>query len=121
VVDLVQYARQSNIRLTTTGRKSGRKHTVTVWFVVAAADRIQVQHVQGDTAHWYKNLVKQPDVEVDFGQGPLSGRATPITDRAQIREVLRRVRRKYLMAWIVQLFGIGRQAVAAEIVLSPQT
>jgi deazaflavin-dependent oxidoreductase (nitroreductase family) len=120
-VDLTQHSRQSTVKLTTTGRKSGRKHTVPVWFVVAAPDRIYVQHVQGATADWYKNLLKTPDVELDFGAGVLAARAQPIMETAEIRRVLALVRRKYLMAWIVQLFGIGKQPVAAAIALHADT
>jgi deazaflavin-dependent oxidoreductase (nitroreductase family) len=113
--DLTAYAPRSTVRLTTVGRKSGQKRTVTIWFVVADPQRIYVQHVRGADANWYRNLLKTPSVELDFGDGPLAGHATPISDRDAIRRVLRLVRRKYLAAWLVQLLAIGRRPVAAEI------
>jgi len=113
--DLTPYAARSTLRLTTTGRKSGKPHTVEIWFVVADARRVYVQHVRGK-AHWYKNLAKRPDVQVDFGDGPLAARATPIADPAEVRRVLGLIRRKYrIAAWLVQLLGITKQPVAAVI------
>lgn len=112
--DLKQYSAGSTVRLTTTGRTSGRQHTVTIWFVVLDADRFYVQHVRG-RAHWYKNAIKTPDVQVDFGAGPRPGRLTPISDPLEIKRVLALFRRKYLMAWLVQLLGIRQQPVAAVI------
>jgi len=114
-VDLTSYTKQSTVRLTTTGRKSGRQHTVTIWFVVADPHRLFVQHVRGPTADWFRNLSKQPDVQVDFGAGPLAARATPIADAAEVRRVLAAFRRKYLFAWVFQLLGMTKHAVAATI------
>lgn len=114
-IDLTTYSRRSTVRLTTTGRKSGKQHTVTVWFVVADARRFYVQHVQGATADWYKNLRKTPRVQIDFGDGPQPATATPILDPAEIQRVLALVRRKYWMAWFIQLFGRGKDPVAAVI------
>jgi len=114
-IDLTAYQRKSTVRLTTTGRKSGKRHTVTVWFIVADTRRIYVQHVQGATADWYKNLRKTPAVDVDFGDGPLPARATPLEDPVDIQRVLKLIRKKYLLAWIIQLVGRGKQPVAAVI------
>jgi deazaflavin-dependent oxidoreductase (nitroreductase family) len=103
------------VRLTTRGRRSGARRTVTVWFVPSAANGIYVQHSSRKPAHWYRNLVADPRVEIDFGDGARPGRAHPITDPERIREVLRLVRRKYPFAWLFQLLGWGRRAAAAEI------
>lgn len=114
-VDLGAHRRRSTVRLTTVGRKSGKRHTVTVWFVVADASRFYVQHVRGASADWYKNLRKTPTVEVDFGDGPQPARATPIEDPTEIARVLKLVRRKYPMAWIIQLCGRRKHPVAAVV------
>jgi deazaflavin-dependent oxidoreductase (nitroreductase family) len=114
-VDLTAYTKQPTVRLTTTGRKSGRQHTVTIWFVVADAQHLYVQHVRGSTADWYRNLVKQPAVHVDFGRGALPARATPLTDTTEVRRVLALFRRKYIFAWVFQLLGMTKRAVAATL------
>ncbi len=110
--------KKRNVRLTTRGRKSGQPRTVTVWFVVAGPSSIYVQHTSSTPAQWYKNLLCDPAVTVDFGNGPATGRAVPITSQERIQEILLLVRRKYMLAWIIQLLGGRSRAVAAEITLT---
>jgi deazaflavin-dependent oxidoreductase (nitroreductase family) len=105
------------MRLTTRGRQSGAPRTVTVWFVVAGETRIFVQHAARAPAHWDRNLQQEPAVQIDFGDGPLEARAEPILDAARIQEVLKQVRRKYRLAWLIQLLGRNAKPVAAEIQL----
>ena len=110
-----EFERRKTVRLTTRGRKSGQPRTVTIWFVADGANRILVQHATSAPANWYHNLVHDPTVRVDFGDGPVSARATPILDPQQIRQVLALVRRKYWSAWLIQLLGRNAKSVAAEI------
>ena len=116
-VDLQAIARKRTVKLTTRGRKTGQLRTVTIWFVVADSSRILVQHASRAPANWYANLLKNPAVTIDFGNGPVVAEARPITDPEAVKDVLRRVRRKYPLAWVFQLLGWRRQAVAAEIAL----
>lgn len=108
-------ARLKTVQLTTRGRRSGRPRTVTVWFVASGARRIAVQHASRRPAHWYWNLVAEPAVTLDFGDGPLAARAAPIEDPGRVREVLAQVREKYWAAWLIQLLGRGASPLAAEI------
>jgi deazaflavin-dependent oxidoreductase (nitroreductase family) len=105
------------VRLTTRGRKSGQPRTVTIWFVAAGPSSIYVQHASRAPAQWFENLRRDPNVSLDFVQGPVQAVAKPIEDPGHIQRVLRLIRRKYLLAWVFQLLGFGRQAVAAEIAL----
>jgi deazaflavin-dependent oxidoreductase (nitroreductase family) len=114
--ELTRYAKRSTIRLTTKGRKSGQPRTVTIWFVVTGPQQIEVQHVRAPVAQWYKNLVANPAVQVDFGDGPLPARAAPITDAAGIQGVLQRIRDKHpVMGPLVQWLGRKAEPVAARI------
>jgi deazaflavin-dependent oxidoreductase (nitroreductase family) len=117
MVDLTRYAKQSTLRLTTRGRKSGEPRTATVWFVVLDPQTLVVQHVRGDEANWYRNLRKHAGVQIDFGEGPVAARATPITDRAEINRVLAAIRKKYWLAYLLQALGT-KNAVAATITLA---
>ncbi len=56
-------------------------------------------------------------MQVDVGDGPLPARARELTDPADVARVLRLIRRKYWFAWVFQVLGMTRQAVAAEIVI----
>jgi deazaflavin-dependent oxidoreductase (nitroreductase family) len=109
------FADKKTVCLTTRGRTSGRPRPVTIWFVADGPRRILVQHVTSAPANWYRNLLKNSDVSLDFGEGRIDARATPITDPQRIRQVLDTVRRKYWSAWLVQLLGRKDNAVAAEI------
>ena len=119
-MDLQGIAQRKIVALTTRGRKSGQPRTVKIWFVTDGPDRILVQHASRAPANWYMNLVRNPDVSLDFGDGSVAGRASAITDPAGVKRVLRLVRRKYPLAWIIQLLGWGRQALAAEIRVGDQ-
>src|SRR5262245_35219702 len=109
------FARKKTVRLTTRGRSSGQPRTVTIWFVPDGPRRILVQHVTAAPAHWYRNLIKHPDVTIDFGDGPIAARAAAIGEADRIQQVLAAVRRKYWSAWLIQLIGRRQHAVAAEI------
>lgn len=116
--DLSEVAKRRTVRLTTTGRRTGQPRTVKIWFVVTGPREIAVQHVQGDSANWYRNLLRNPGVMVDFGDGPLRGRARPVEVREEIEQIIRRIRRKYPLAWLFQLLGTSR-AVAVRIEVEP--
>ena len=111
-------ARKRIVNLTTRGRKSGQPRTVKIWFVVASPNSIYVQHTNPKPADWYRNLVRDPAVTLDFGSGQVAGRAAPVSDPSEIERILAMVRKKYFAAWIFKLLGWTRSAVAAEITLS---
>lgn len=116
MTDVTKYARRKTITLTTKGRKSGQPREVTIWFVVESSNSIVVQHANGPVAQWYRNLEHDGSVQVDFGDGPLAARAEPIRDEAEIRDVLRRIRRKHWLAGrVIQFLGRNSQKVAARI------
>jgi len=111
---LKAYERQSIVNLTTVGRKSGRKFTVKIWFVLADDRSIYVQHVTAP-ANWCRNLTKNPTVELDFGSGAIVGTATVIDDPQRARDVLAQFRRKYFLARVLQFLGRRNQPFVARI------
>jgi deazaflavin-dependent oxidoreductase (nitroreductase family) len=61
------------LELTTTGRKSGRPHTVLLTSPVRDGDAVVVVASRGGDNHhpaWFLNLRDNPDVDVALGRGP---------------------------------------------------
>ncbi|HSX21828.1 MAG TPA: nitroreductase family deazaflavin-dependent oxidoreductase [Gaiellaceae bacterium] len=74
--------------LTTTGRKSGRKHTTPMVFT-REGDRLLVYASKGGAPKhpdWYLNLVAQPDVVVEVGADRYDAAATPLEGEERNRE-----------------------------------
>ena len=97
------------IRVTTVGRRSGKRHTITLWFVARGTDGpLYLWHCRGRT-DWVANLQARPDLDLDFGTGPHPARATRIegAERDQARHAFHK---KYLGARLFQLLGWSRTA-----------
>lgn len=60
--------------LTTTGRRSGRDHTVEIWFALHEG-RIYMLSGGGDRADWLRNLRKTPRVRLRIGTQATSAAA----------------------------------------------
>jgi deazaflavin-dependent oxidoreductase (nitroreductase family) len=60
--------------LTTTGRRSGKQHTVEIWFALHDG-RLYMLSGGGDRADWVKNLKRTPAVRVRIGTQSTSAKA----------------------------------------------
>lgn len=78
------------LELTTTGRKSGRPHTVILTSPLQDGETIVVVASRGGDAHhpaWFLNLRDDPDVEVSFGgapKRPMRARVASADERASM-------------------------------------
>ena len=95
---------RSTLRVTTIGRKTGRRHTVTTWFLV-----------EGDTVYlvtlrlkrdWPRNLIKNGQVELRMDGELFKGRAKQITNTKQLEHVKALLNQKYWAAWFASWFGM---------------
>lgn len=87
-------ARYREIKITVTGRKSGRPISVPVWFVLDA-DKLYLLPVQGSETQWYKNVLKNPAMRIDARGVGAEFNAAPITDAKQVASVVEKFRKKY--------------------------
>ncbi|MGH2730663.1 MAG: nitroreductase/quinone reductase family protein [Actinomycetota bacterium] len=76
--------------LTTTGRTSGRPHTIEIWF---ALNDGTLYMLSGGRARsdWVRNLIASPEVSVRIADRTFTGRARAVTDPdedARARELL---------------------------------
>jgi len=96
---------QRNVQLTTIGRRSGKPHTVPVWFVVDG-DRIYLSTLD-PTRDWVRNAKANPQVGFDFGGRVLAGQLHAVTDPSLDAKIVRALRDKYWIAWAAGLVGKG--------------
>ena len=71
--DLAKVAPQKLIHLTTKGRKTGRPHTVELWFAVGDA-KVYLSH-EGKETDWMKNLKQNGQVSFEIGGENFTGKA----------------------------------------------
>lgn len=63
--------------LTTIGRRSGKPHTIEIWFARENGN-LYLLSGGGDSADWVRNLRKTPAVRVRIGSRTVAGRAREI-------------------------------------------
>jgi deazaflavin-dependent oxidoreductase (nitroreductase family) len=100
--------------ITTTGRRSGRPHTVPLWFVARGEDGpLYLWHCRGRT-DWVANVRASGRLTLDFGGGRLLARAVRIdgAERDWARDAFHR---KYLGARLFQLLGWSRRATVFRV------
>src|SRR6202453_4067133 len=87
-------SRSREIHISVTGRKSGRKISIPVWFVLED-DQLYLLPVQGSDTQWYKNALKNPAIRIKAGASERELKTQPITDRTQVSAVADSFRKKY--------------------------
>ena len=101
---LAPVAKRSTARITTRGRKSGRPHTVTIWFVVDGPTiYLGTLDARRD---WVRNAAKTPDVTLDVDGVRARGKVRPLGDPSAEAHARSLLARKYWMAWIGSWFGL---------------
>ncbi|MGB8011688.1 MAG: nitroreductase family deazaflavin-dependent oxidoreductase [Terriglobales bacterium] len=87
-------SRSSEITITVTGRKSGRTISRPIWFVWDDG-KLYLLPVKGSDTQWYKNVLKNPSLQVEAGGTAAEAKAIPLTDAAQVKSVVEKFRAKY--------------------------
>ncbi len=86
--------RYREIRITVIGRKSGRKISVPVWFVVEG-DELYLLPVSGSETQWYKNVRENPAIGIGVRGAEGEFRATVMTGAKAVKAVVEKFREKY--------------------------
>ena len=76
--------------LTTTGRHSGKQHTIEIWFALHEG-RMYLLSGGGDRADWVKNLKKTPAVRIRIGTRSASGTARALRSGTKEDELARQL------------------------------
>jgi deazaflavin-dependent oxidoreductase (nitroreductase family) len=106
-------SRYREINLSVTGRKSGRKISQPVWFVWDG-DELYLLPVRGSDTQWYKNVLKDPSIQVEVRGADAEFQAVPITDKARISSVIEKFRTKYGVGDVKKYYSKFDVAVVAR-------
>ena len=101
--------------LTTTGRRTGRPHTIEIWFVVVGRTAYLMAGGR-DGADWVRNLVAEPEVTLRVGSESWSARGRLVHDgTAEDAEARRLMLAKYSTPGTGDLDSWGRSALVVAI------
>lgn len=82
------------LKITVTGRKSGKNISLPVWFV-RQRDRLYLLPVRGSDTQWYRNVLETPVMTI-AAKGTTTGvQAKPITDAKRVSDIADQFRKKY--------------------------
>ena len=108
---LTRVAGKQTTILTHYGRKTGKPHEVTIWFVL-----------DGDTLYigtanvnrqWVRNVQKTPRIKMSIGGQTFEGNARLLTDRTEHERAMAAIQRKY---WMFSPFiALGRVLTAMRL------
>ncbi len=89
-----RFSRYREIKISVTGRKSGRTISNPVWFVLDEG-KVYLLPVQGSDTQWYKNVLKNPKIRIDARDAQGEFQAVPISNARQVSAVVEKFRAKY--------------------------
>jgi deazaflavin-dependent oxidoreductase (nitroreductase family) len=106
-------SRYREIKLSVTGRKSGKTISIPVWFVLED-EKLWLLPVQGSGTQWYKNVLEKPAIRVEARGEQAELRAQPITDAKTVNSVIEKFREKYGAGDVKKYYSKFDVAVVAE-------
>jgi deazaflavin-dependent oxidoreductase (nitroreductase family) len=107
-------SRYPEIKLSVTGRKSGKTISIPVWFVLEG-DKLYLLPVQGSDTQWYKNVLKNPSIRIDARGAEAELRAQPITESKTVKSVIEKFREKYGAGDVKKYYSKFDVAVMVEL------
>jgi deazaflavin-dependent oxidoreductase (nitroreductase family) len=107
-------SRFRQINISVTGRKSGRKISIPVWFVWDE-DQLYLLPVTGSDTQWYKNVLKKPVIRIDARGAEGEVKAAPVTDAKQVAAVVEKFRAKYGAGDVKKYYAKFDVAVVGQI------
>ena len=86
--------RYREIKISVIGRKSGRRISIPVWFVLEG-EKLHLLPVAGSETQWYKNVHKNPSIGIEARGAEAKFRAVPVTGARGVKSVVEKFREKY--------------------------
>jgi deazaflavin-dependent oxidoreductase (nitroreductase family) len=107
-------SRYREIKITVTGRKSGRTISIPIWFVLED-NTLYLLPVQGSNTQWYKNVVNNPMIRIDARGAESEVKVVLVTDAPQVSSVVAKFRDKYGTNDVKKYYSKFDVAVIAQI------
>lgn len=107
-------SRYREIKISVTGRKSGRTISNPVWFVFEDGN-LYLLPVKGSDTQWYKNVLKNPALGVNARGSETELKIEPLTEHNQVASVVERFREKYGPADVKKYYSKFDVAVVAQV------
>jgi deazaflavin-dependent oxidoreductase (nitroreductase family) len=103
------------LKITHVGRKTGKKFSTTVWFVSDGKEKLYLLPVNGTGSKWYKNILKNPKMELQASGKKATAEARPIKDKKRVDEIVDKFRTKYGAADVKKYYPRHDAAVELSI------
>jgi hypothetical protein len=87
-------SRYREIRISVTGRTSGRTISIPVWFVMEDKTLFLLP-VQGSDTQWYKNVLRDSQIRISARGKEGKFEVVPITDSKSVKSVVEKFKEKY--------------------------
>ena len=107
-------SRYREIKISVTGRKSGRTISIPVWFVLDD-EKLYLLPVQGSDTQWYKNVLKNRVIRIDARGAEAESKTVPITDAKRVSSVVEKFRDKYGISDVKKYYSKFDVAVLAQV------
>jgi deazaflavin-dependent oxidoreductase (nitroreductase family) len=111
-------SRSREIKISVTGRKSGRTISIPIWFVFDDG-KLHLLPVQGSDTQWYKNVLKNPSIRINARGAEAEWKAVPLTDAKQVSSVVEKFRGKYGASDVKKYYSKFDVAVLVQVAGGP--
>jgi hypothetical protein len=96
------FEKKGTLKISTIGRRTGRRHDVTTWFAVDKDGRLFVA-TQDTGRDWVRNVLRNPSVELTIAGAIPRMRAIPLRTDSEKKYVSDLYAKKYLSARLGRL------------------
>jgi deazaflavin-dependent oxidoreductase (nitroreductase family) len=107
-------SRYREVNVSVIGRKSGRTISNPVWFVLEE-NELYLVPVHGSDTQWYKNVLKNPSIQIDARGAEAELQATAVTDSKRVSTVVEKFGEKYGASEIKKYYSKLDVAVVAQV------
>ena len=98
--ELVDKLKQSNeVRVTVTGRKTKKKLSTPVWFVLEGDSKVLLVPMRGSDTNWFKNLAGDLQIGLGVDEVESTSKAKVVREPREVEKVLDKFRAKYRRMW----------------------